>query len=229
VISAPQILQYVVNILQAADRPLVAREICIELQKRAVIIDKAELNHILWKQNDRRDLIVDQKTFKWSYSPEAAIEAQRVENRIEETRKELSKHAGLLEFWENIGFEFIGVRRKNTEKPLFFLREDGDHYVLIGPTGNLLTERSVLCSEPEPIPPNDFTEDQVKKAASEIIDTRYRNSVANAHEIIALLRDTELSAMKFISVRQSNESKIPYRSLALFLSRSLGCYHQIQS
>ena len=191
-ISAPEILDYVIRILKAADRPLVAREICNQLLNRGVILEKTELNQILWTQNDRPELIVDKNTFKWRYDPDVARQAEEAEKRKEETRREVSKNASFLEFWENIGFEFVGVKRKNTDRPFFFLREEHGQYVLVGPAGNVIRERSVLCSEPDSLLPSDFTLDQVKTAADEILKQRRRQAIDHAHETIAFLRDTEL-------------------------------------
>jgi hypothetical protein len=191
-IPVPRILDSVVAILKAASRPLVAREICEELSRKGVNLERTKLTQILWNQNDRSELVVDKNTFKWRYDPDAASRAEEAERRKAETRREVAKHAAFLEFWEQIGFEFIGVRRKNTEKPFFFLREDDDYYWIIGPAGNLLRERSSLCSRPESLLPGEFTLDQVKKAAEEILKERKRKAIANAHAIITFLRDTQV-------------------------------------
>ena len=117
----PQILDYVVDILNTAPRPLVAREICYELLRKGLSIEKTKLNQILWNQNDRAGLVVDKKSFEWRYDPNMARQAEEAEKRREETRREVAKQAAFLEFWNNIGFEFVGVQRKGTERPCFFL------------------------------------------------------------------------------------------------------------
>lgn len=58
----------------------------------------------------------------------------------------------------------------------------------------MLLERASLCSKPESLPPKEFTLDQVKKAVEEIFKELHRKAIANAHEIITQLRDTELLA-----------------------------------
>ncbi len=136
--SVPRILDHVVDILKAVSHPLVAREICYELLRKGLSIEKTKLNQILWNQNDRPGVVVNKKTFEWCYDRNVARQAEEAEKRKEETRKEVAKQAAFLEFWEKIGFEFMGVRRKGTENPCFFLREDGGHYLIIGPAGNLL-------------------------------------------------------------------------------------------
>jgi hypothetical protein len=173
---------------------MVAREICKELRARGIGIDKSELNRILWKQNSRPELIVDKSTFKWHYDTEAAKRAEELAKRREKTRKELPQKEEFRQFWEAIGFEFIGVLRKGTLKPLFFIREEGTAYVVIGPNGNMLREKAIICSEPEPMPPDKFTLEQVKAAADEIIAERHQQAVSDAHEIISRLRDTEVFA-----------------------------------
>jgi hypothetical protein len=193
-ISISRLLDYVVEILKAAGHPLVARELCNELSRKGVTIEKTDLNQILWKQNNRLDLVVDKKTFKWCYDPAAAKQTEKAEKRKEEIRGEVVEQAAFLELWENIGFEFIGVWRKNTDKPFFFLREDGDSYAMVGPSGNLIHEKSVLCSKPETLNPRDFTRDQVKKAAEEILREKRRQATDHAHEIVTVLREIELLA-----------------------------------
>jgi hypothetical protein len=88
-IEVSRILDYVVEILKASPRPLVAREICGELRQKGVIIDKTDLNQILWKQNNRPGLSVDKQTFRWRYDAHATEEGEKTERRKEEIRKQL--------------------------------------------------------------------------------------------------------------------------------------------
>jgi len=136
--------------------------------------------------------VVDKKTFKWRYDPNVARQAEEAEKRKEETRREVAKQEAFLELWESIGFEFIGVRRIDTEGSCFFLREEGDYYVIIGPAGNILREKSKLCSDPDTFSPGDFTIEQLKKAGDEFIREKQRQSIEDTREIIRYLRETDL-------------------------------------
>jgi hypothetical protein len=191
-IPVPRILDYVVEILKASSRPFRATDICDQLALKGVNIERTMLTQILWNQNDRSELVVDKTTFKWRYDTDAAKHVEEATKRKEEIRKEVVKNAALLEFWEDIGFDFVGVGRKGTVRPFFFLREEAGHYLLIGPTGNLLREKSQLCSNPVPLLPGEFTVEQVKRAAEELLNERRQRIIAETHEIITLLRNTEL-------------------------------------
>src|SRR6266536_5921062 len=100
-IAATRVLDCVVEIVKAADRPLVAREICSELQRRGVSIEKANLNHILYKENDRRELVVNEQTFAWRYDRYAAKRAEDSEKRQEEIQRAIAKKAALLKIWKH--------------------------------------------------------------------------------------------------------------------------------
>jgi hypothetical protein len=193
-ISVSRVLDYVVEILKASPRPLVAREICSELRHKGVTIEKTDLNQILWKQNTQSGLLVDKQTFRWRYGSYAAEEAEKAEKRKQEIRKQLAQQTAFLKFWENIGFEFVGVRRERTDKPLFFLKEDGDWYWVVGPTGNLLREKANRCSSPEPMVASEFTIEQIQKAAEEVLKEHHRKFVEESHHIIRTLRETETLA-----------------------------------
>jgi hypothetical protein len=122
-IPAARILDHVVEILKAAPSPLVAREICNELSRKGVNIERPKLTQILWNQNDRTELVVDKNTFKWRYDPVAARRAEEAERRKAETKRELAKHAAFLEFWEQIGFEFIGEGERIRRSHSFFFEK----------------------------------------------------------------------------------------------------------
>ena len=184
-IPVARILDYVVEILKASARPLVSREICSELRNKGVTIEKTDLNQILWKQNNRSGLLVDKQTFRWRYDPHAAEEAEKAESHKEQIRKQLAQQTAFLKFWEQIGFEFVGVRRKRTDKPLFFLKKDGDCYWVIGPTGNLRREKASLCSSPEPVVANEFTIEQIQKAAEEALKEHHRKFIEESRHIIS--------------------------------------------
>ncbi|MEX0806162.1 MAG: hypothetical protein WD688_23005 [Candidatus Binatia bacterium] len=188
--SVPTVLDYVAEILESTSRPLLAKEICDQLAQKGLAIERPKLTQILWKQNDRIELVVDKQTFKWRYDFEAATKAAEAAKNKEETRKQLEQNAAFLELWENIGFEFIGVWRDRTDKPFFFLSQNGDYYRLVGHAGNFLVERSYKCSPPDTMPPEQFTSAQIKKTAEEILRERHREAIDRAQSIINMLRDT---------------------------------------
>jgi|SRR5918994_2982113 hypothetical protein len=118
-ISALRIFDYVVEILKAADRPMLAKDICVALQSKGVIIERPRLTQLLWNHNPRTELVVDKDTFKWRYDREAAQKIEEAEKRNEGLRRELGQHDIILDFWETVGLEFLGVWRERTEKPFF--------------------------------------------------------------------------------------------------------------
>jgi hypothetical protein len=115
--------------------------------------------------------------------------AEAAKNK-EKTREQLETNAAFFELWEKVGFEFIGVWRERTDKPFFFLRQNGDYYWLVGHAGNLLVERSYKCSIPDAMSPEQFTVDQIEKAAEEILSERHRQAIERAQSIINMLRDS---------------------------------------
>jgi hypothetical protein len=67
--SVPTVLDYVAEILKSAPRPLLAKEICDQLAQTGLIIERAKLTQILWNQNDRMELIVDNKHLSGAMIP----------------------------------------------------------------------------------------------------------------------------------------------------------------
>jgi hypothetical protein len=174
--------------------PMKVREITAELNRRGIPIDKMSLNQILWKENNRAELVVDNQTFRWRYDVQAAEEKLKIEVRQQEIEGQLATKAAFLEFWKGIGFDFLGVERKGSPKPFFFLRSDGDCLWVVGPTGNLLREKTTLCSDPEEMDPNSFTPEQLNKAAEEILKERRREQIEEHRRMIGLMSETELLA-----------------------------------
>lgn len=166
-ISNARLLDYVVEILKASDSKMSAREICNELQIKGIAIEKTELNRILWSENSRPELVVDQQTFKWHYDRIAGRQAELAAKSKENIRTKVAAQPGFAKLWDSVGFEFLGVRRRGTDKPLFFfLREEGNAFVVIGPAGKLLREKADNYSSPDAVPPSEFTLPQVKNARS---------------------------------------------------------------
>ena len=70
-----------------------------------------------------------------------------------------------------------------------------------------------MCSKPESLLPEEFTLDQVKKAAEEILKEQRRKAVENAREFLTQLRETELLADEVyrgpVMVRIEDDGVIP--------------------
>ena len=64
--------------------------------------------------------------------------------------------------------------------------------MIIGPAGNVLREKSELCSDLDTFSPGDFTVEQLKKAGDEFIKEKQRQSIEDTREIIKYLRETDL-------------------------------------
>jgi len=193
-INESRILDYVIEILKASRSPLAAREICYNLLKKGVTIEKSALNQILWSRNNRLGLLVDKQTFKWRYDPDVAmtVETEKTKQLEWEYRQILTDHGVSNSFCnalEHIGFEFIGVWRERTEKPFFFLKEYDDCYKVVNHTGNIMHERANICSRPESLEPTEFSGEQIKKAVNETLEEHRKKNIDLVKDIINALRD----------------------------------------
>ena len=187
------ILDCVVEILKVSTRQLRAREICRELRKKGVDIEKTKLNQILYNRNDRPEIHRVEGTFEWRYDPGKASEAEKLRQYLQEYETRLPhqlRMAAYAKELELIGFEFTGVKRKGTDKPLFFLGENTGFYTIIGPQGNILKEKAEMCEPPEPMDPKEFTFTQVVKAIIEIVKIHEQKRMDEEQYLIRILQET---------------------------------------